>query len=169
MESTPLIAFDQHAATTVAAVLLPGERAAALHMLASDNPTILRFVRRVAGQVGTVRCCYEAGPCGFELQRALTQHGIACDVIAPALIPRRPGDRIKTDRRDAAQLAVLYRAGALTSYVMPSDEGPHRRYYGITERGRVQLEEARTVWAGFCRALTLLLAFAVALDALQDR
>lgn len=54
-------------------------------------------------------------------------------------------------------LRRLYRAGALTSYVMPSDEGPHRRYYGITERGRAQLEEARTVWADFSRALSTLL------------
>jgi PadR family transcriptional regulator, regulatory protein PadR len=54
-------------------------------------------------------------------------------------------------------LRRLYRSGALTSYVMPSDEGPHRRYYGITERGRAQLEEARTVWEEFCRALTMLL------------
>jgi transposase len=122
MQSTPLIAFDQHAATTVAAVLLPGQRTAALHTLSSDSPTILRFVKRLGHQAGTVRCCYEAGPCGFELQRALTQHGIPCDVIAPALIPRRPGDRIKTDRRDASQLAVLYRAGALTAIHVPTDQ-----------------------------------------------
>ena len=65
-----------------------------------------------------------------------------------------------TDVGDASvygTLRRLYRAGALTSYVMPSDEGPHRRYYGITERGRAQLEEARTVWSEFCRALTMLL------------
>jgi len=54
-------------------------------------------------------------------------------------------------------LRRLYRSGALTSYVMPSDEGPHRRYYGITERGRAQLEEAREVWGAFSRALSLLL------------
>jgi transposase len=69
-----------------------------------------------------VQCCYEAGPCGFELQRALTTHGIGCDVIAPALIPRRPGDRIKTDRRDAGHLAVLYRAGALTAIHIPTEQ-----------------------------------------------
>jgi transposase len=79
-------------------------------------------VRRLARQVGTVRCCYEAGPCGFELQRALTAEGIPCDVIAPALIPRRPGDRIKTDRRDAGQLAVLFRAGALTAIHIPTEQ-----------------------------------------------
>jgi PadR family transcriptional regulator PadR len=54
-------------------------------------------------------------------------------------------------------LRRLYRSGALTSYVMPSDEGPHRRYYGITDRGRAQLAEARVVWADFSRALTSLL------------
>jgi transposase len=122
MQSTPLIAFDQHAATTVAAVLLPGHRTPALHTLSSDSPTILRFVQRVSRHAKGARCCYEAGPCGFELQRALTQHGIPCDVIAPALIPRRPGDRIKTDRRDAGNLAVLFRAGALTPIHIPSEQ-----------------------------------------------
>src|SRR5690349_9016362 len=119
MQSTLLIAFDQHAATTVAAVLLPGQRTAALHTLTSDSPTILRFVHRVQREAGAVRCCYEAGPCGFELQRAMAAAGVACEVIAPALIPRRAGDRLKTDRRDAEQLAVLYRAGALTAIPVP--------------------------------------------------
>lgn len=121
LESTTIIAFDQHAATTVAAVLRPADRAAAVHPLTSDVPTIQRLVARVS-QDGPVRCCYEAGPCGFELQRALTAQGIPCDVIAPALIPRRPGDRIKTDRRDAAHLAILYRAGALTAIHIPSEQ-----------------------------------------------
>jgi transposase len=121
MKSTTIIAFDHHAATTVAAVLLPGHRTPALHSLPSDVPTIYRFVARVQRQ-SVVRCCYEAGPCGFELQRALTAQQVPCDVIAPALIPRRPGDRIKTDRRDAGQLAVLYRAGALTAIHIPTEQ-----------------------------------------------
>jgi transposase len=121
MQSTIILAFDQHAATTVAAVLLPGQRTAALHTLTSDSATILRFVARVRRQ-GAVQCCYEAGPCGFELQRALAARSIPCDVIAPALIPRRPGDRVKTDRRDAGQLAILYRAGALTAIHIPTDQ-----------------------------------------------
>src|SRR3954466_14806647 len=54
-------------------------------------------------------------------------------------------------------LRRLYRSGALTSYVLPSDEGPHRRYYGITDRGRAQLADARAVWADFSRTLTSLL------------
>lgn len=121
MQSTTIIAFDQHAATTVAAVLLPAHRTPALHPLTSDVPTILRFVSRLQRH-GPVRCCYEAGPCGFELQRALTTQHIPCDIIAPALIPRRPGDRIKTDRRDAGQLAVLYRAEALTAIHIPTEQ-----------------------------------------------
>jgi len=121
MKSTIVIAFDQHAATTVAAVLLPGHRTPALHTLPSDVPTIRRFIGRV-GRQGPVRCCYEAGPCGFELQRACTAQDISCDIIAPALIPRRPGDRIKTDRRDASQLALLYQAGALTPIHIPTEQ-----------------------------------------------
>jgi transposase len=144
MQSTPLIAFDQHAATTVAAVLLPGHRAPALYTLASESPTILRFVKRVERQAGSVRCCYEAGPCGFELQRALSQHRIPCDVIAPALIPRRPGDRIKTDRRDAGHLAILFRAGALTSIHIPTEqEEAARDLLRCREDIRVDLLRAR--------------------------
>ena len=121
MKSTTIIAFDQHAATTVAAVLLPGQRTPAVHTLTSDTTTILRFVERLRRE-RPVQCCYEAGPCGFELQRALTTRQFPCDVIAPALIPRRAGDRIKTDRRDAGQLAVLYRAGALTAIHIPTEQ-----------------------------------------------
>jgi transposase len=120
-ESTTIVAFDQHAATTVAAVLLPGHRTPTRHAMTSDLAELRRFVRRL-GRARTVQCCYEAGPCGFELQRALGADGVACDVIAPALIPRRPGDRIKTDRRDAGQLAVLYRAGALTAIHIPTEQ-----------------------------------------------
>lgn len=121
MKSTIILAFDQHAATTVAAVLLPGQRTSALRTLTSDSATIVRFAERLRRQ-GAVRCCYEAGPCGFELQRALTARSIPCEIIAPALIPRRPGDRVKTDRRDAGQLAILYRAGALTAIHIPTDQ-----------------------------------------------
>jgi transposase len=120
-QSTTIVAFDQHAATTVAAVLPPGHRTPALHPMTSDPSTLGRFVERLRRQ-GPVQCCYEAGPCGFELQRYLGGRQVPCDVIAPALIPRRAGDRIKTDRRDAGQLAVLYRAGALTPIHIPTEQ-----------------------------------------------
>lgn len=118
-ESTTIIAFDQHAASVMAAVLPAGAKTPAVQPVPADLPAIGRFVERLT-TAGPVRCCYEAGPCGFALQRYLTEHGVACDVIAPSLIPRRPGSRVKTDRRDATQLAVLYRADALTVVHVPS-------------------------------------------------
>jgi hypothetical protein len=81
-ESTTFVAFDQHAATTVAAVLWPGHRTPAVHPMTSDLAELRRFVRRL-GQPGAVRCCYEAGPGGFDLQRALSADGVPCEVIAP--------------------------------------------------------------------------------------
>ena len=61
---------------------------------------------------GEVRACYEAGPCGYSVRRLLQDLGVHCDVIVPSKIPRMPGDRVKTDRRDARKLARYYRAGA---------------------------------------------------------
>jgi transposase len=116
---TTVVAFDQHAQTVVAAVLGPTDREAAIHAMTSDLPSVGRFLARVQQQ-GPVQCCYEAGPCGFALQRYLQEAGVPCDIIAPSLIPRRSGHRIKTDRRDARQLAVLYRAGALTAIRVPT-------------------------------------------------
>ena len=58
--------------------------------------------------------CYEAGTCGFALQRHFQAEGLRCQAIAPALIPRRPGDRVKTDRRDARELTALLRTELLT-------------------------------------------------------
>ena len=143
MQSTTIIAFDQHAATTVAAVLLPSQRTPALQSMTSDTATIVRFVERLRRQ-RAVRCCYETGPCGFELQRALTAHEVPCDVIAPALIPRRAGVRVKTDRRDAAQLAILYRAGALTPIHIPTDqEEAARDLLRCREDSRADLLRAR--------------------------
>jgi transposase len=120
-KSTIIVVFDQHAACVVAAVLLPGQQTPSVHPLASDLPTIGRFVARLSRQ-GAVRCCYEAGPGGFELQRFLTARRVPCEVIAPSPIPRQPGDCIKTDRRDARQLAILYRAGALTAIHIPTEQ-----------------------------------------------
>jgi transposase len=82
-----------------------------------------RRLRREAGE-GEIRCCYEAGPIGFTLKRLLEDsgQGIVCEVVAPSLIPVKPGDRIKTDRRDARKLVQLLRAGALTEVHPPSPE-----------------------------------------------
>jgi transposase len=143
LQSTTIIAFDQHASSLVAAVLLPSERTPTVHQLAPDLPTIGRFVDRLRRR-GPLRCCYEAGPCGFELQRFLHARHVACDVIAPALIPRRAGVRIKTDRREAPQLAILYRAGALTAVHVPTaQEEAARDLLRCREDIRVDLLRAR--------------------------
>jgi transposase len=67
-----------------------------------------------------VWACYEAGPTGYELSRTLRRAGMVCEVIAPSLIPARPGDRVKTDRRDAGRMALLFRAGQLSAVRVPS-------------------------------------------------
>jgi transposase len=74
------------------------------------------------GSPDSLRVCYEAGPTGYPLYRLLTSLGIHCEVIAPSLIPQKPGERIKTDRRDSLRLAQLYRAGELTSIYVPTEE-----------------------------------------------
>lgn len=71
-------------------------------------------------ELGRVRVVYEAGPCGYELYRRLRRSGIECEVAAPSLTPHRPGDRVKTNRRDARKLARMYRAGELTLITVPT-------------------------------------------------
>ena len=74
----------------------------------------LARLRQTHGKEVILRACYEAGPCGFGLARRLRQLGVECQVVAPSLTPKRSGDRVKTDRRDARKLARLLRAGELT-------------------------------------------------------
>lgn len=78
-----------------------------------------RLARKLAGKGSELRFCYEAGPCGYGIQRQLSRLGHVCDVVAPSLVPRKPGERIKTDRRDANKLARLHRAGELTPVWVP--------------------------------------------------
>jgi len=86
----------------------------------SNTPAALQRLVRKLGQEGVrLRFCYEAGPCGYDIQRQLSAHGHDCVVVAPSLIPKRAGDRVKTDRRDAASLARLHRAGELTAVWVP--------------------------------------------------
>jgi transposase len=72
-----------------------------------------KLVRRLHSHASELVVAYEAGPCGYGLYRTLTRKGITCLVVAPSLIPKKPGERVKTERRDAAQLARLLRAGAI--------------------------------------------------------
>lgn len=88
--------------------------------LPNDLAKLRKFFARLAKR-GQVRACYEASGCGYVLQRAMTTWGIECDVIAPSLIPKRSGDRRKTDKRDATKLARLYRAGELVAIRIPDE------------------------------------------------
>jgi transposase len=83
-----------------------------------DEEAVERLLRRWPG----VRCCYEAGPTGFGLQRFLVERGIECLVVAPGLVPQRPGDRVKTDSRDARKLARLLAGGLLEPIHVPTPE-----------------------------------------------
>src|SRR5829696_6712908 len=80
---------------------------------------VRRLVTKLAGKYGQLLFCYEAGPTGYGLQRQIAALGHECDVIAPSLIPKRPGERVKTNRRDALTLARLHRAGELTAIWVP--------------------------------------------------
>jgi transposase len=81
-----------------------------------------KLLKKLAADNIELRCVYEAGPCGFVLCRHLRHQGIHCDVVAPSLIPKKASDRVKTDRRDADQLARLSRAGELTAIHVPDQE-----------------------------------------------
>ena len=92
----------------------------ALGMIGTRQHDIDKLIRRLASKGATLTFAYEAGPCGYWLYRYLTQRGLPCLVVAPSLIPRKAGDRVKTDRRDAVTLARLLRSGDLTSIYVPT-------------------------------------------------
>jgi transposase len=121
--NTTFVGMDVHKATVTVARLAPGAREAEIWELGNEP----RAIRRLAGKLrreaaGEVSCCYEAGACGYALQRQLRREGVACEVVAPSLVPRKPGERVKTDRRDARKLAEYWRSGSLTVVEPPSPE-----------------------------------------------
>ena len=112
--------------------------------LANEPRAVASLSRRLLrGAPSPVVACYEAGPTGFALMRELRAKGVDCRVIAPALIPRKPGDRVKTDRRDARNLAELLRAGLLTEVHAPTPDQEavrdlsRAREDAVTDRKRV--------------------------------
>jgi transposase len=108
-----------------AVAVADGERGGEVRYLGeidASAESMRRFVKRLASKYDYVHFCYEAGPTGYGLHRLITSLGYPCAVVAPSLIPRKPGDRVKTNRRDAIALAKLLRAGELTAVWVP-DEG----------------------------------------------
>ena len=114
-------AIDQHKFSIVAAVLPPDGGKPEVCRIETTEKAVRRFIDRLGGPAG-LAVCYEAGPGGFALWRLLTKIGVACDVVAPSLVPVRAGDRVKTDRRDAKKLVGLYRAGLLRFVHPPTEE-----------------------------------------------
>jgi transposase len=115
------VGLDVHKEGIVVALATGGLRGEAREYgRIANTPTALdRLLRKLGGDGITLRFCYEAGPCGYGIQRQIMASGHECVVVAPSLIPRRAGERVKTDRRDAASLARLHRAGELTAVWVP--------------------------------------------------
>ena len=121
-QSTRFIGMDVHKDTIVVAVTATGEvgKATAYGTFPNTAAGLEKLVKRLrqAGG-GPLKFCYEAGPCGYGIHRALTKMGEDCMVVAPSMIPRKSGERQKNDKRDAGSLAVLHRGGLLTAVWVP--------------------------------------------------
>jgi transposase len=90
--------------------------------ITSSLDALNKLIKKLQTEETMLQFVYEAGPCGYQIFRYLQSKNISCSVVAPSMIPRRSGDRIKTDRRDAINLVRLFRAGELTSIYVPSAE-----------------------------------------------
>ncbi len=136
------VAMDDSKRTIVAGILRPGATEPELRSIPNEPRHLRRFFARLQRE-GPVLACYEAGPSGYDLYRQCVALAVPCQVIAPALTPRKPGDRIKTDRRDAAKLVRLFRAGELTSITVPDEAGEAVR---DLLRGREDVQEDLLRW-----------------------
>ena len=116
------VGLDVHKdSISVATAPADGGPAEQVGTIPNDLTKLFRVLRKL-GEPAALRCCYEAGPTGYGLVRALRSKGVDCEVIAPSRIPKLPGDRIKTDQRDAVKLARFLRSGDLTAISVPLPE-----------------------------------------------
>lgn len=118
MKNVRFVGLDVHARTITVAVAEPSGEVRSLGVIANSIEAVRKLLKRL-GPAKQLRACYEAGPTGYALYWQLTQLGVRCEVIAPTLMPKKPGDRVKTDRRDAERLARSYRSGDLTAVWVP--------------------------------------------------
>jgi transposase len=120
-EKVRFLGLDVHAETITVAIAEPVGEVRSLGTIANRAESIRKLIKKL-GPVEQLKACYEAGPTGYALYWQLAELGVACEVIAPTLVPMKAGDRVKTDRRDAERLARSYRSGDLTAVWVP-DEG----------------------------------------------
>src|SRR5258706_3025759 len=121
--TTTYVGADAHQKDVLISMLVGDQPTPVTWQLANEPNAVRRLVRKLEREApGPVRACYEAGPCGYALQRQMTTARVSCQVIAPALVPRKPGERVKTNRRDARKLVELLRAGLLTEVRPPTLE-----------------------------------------------
>jgi len=118
MSNVRFIGLDVHAETIAVAVAEPDGEVRTLGVIPNHPASIQKLVKKL-GPPAQLRVCYEAGPTGYVVYWQLTALGVRCEVVAPTLVPVKPGDRVKTDRRDALKLARSYRAGDLTPVWVP--------------------------------------------------
>ena len=124
IESSIFVGMDVHKDSVDIAVAEQNEaRDIRLYgKVSGDLESVDKAIRKLNGQNRSLHLVYEAGPCGYSLYRHLKRQGLDCVVVAPSLIPKRSGDRIKTDRRDALSLARLHRAGELSPVYVPTEQ-----------------------------------------------
>jgi len=121
--SIKYVGMDVHKETIAVAIAKEGRGDPAYYgEIPNTSEAIKKLIKKLASNGEKVSFCYEAGPCGYDLYRQLINLGQRCDVVAPSLIPKKSGDRVKTDRRDANTLTRLYRAGELTAVWVPGKE-----------------------------------------------
>src|SRR5918995_1508216 len=118
MSKVRFIGLDVHADTIAVAVAEPNGEVRSLGVIPNRLESIRKLITKLS-PTNQLKACYEAGPTGYVLYWQLTQLGVACQVVAPTLVPSKAGDRVKTDRRDAEKLARCYRNGDLTAIWVP--------------------------------------------------
>jgi transposase len=145
MESVAYVGMDVDKKKIAMAVVAGYEAQPRVQRIVPNNLAALRkFFGELTEQYENVTACYEAGACGFELYRRVTDINVACAVVAPTSIPRKTNDRIKTDRRDAVKLAIEFRNGNLSPVYVPSrrDEAA-RDYLRLYEDVKMDLRTAK--------------------------